>query len=222
MALGLHIGAHHAKAHHRLTFARQEGGDDGVKRFFARRYQVGGVGCVGLRAKAMPPVLQADAKLRLHAARTKTHVIALDKADHHAAFIGRSQVHRAALNRVASAKILRLVQVYQPGALGQILRIEQLLGLHLHAARVGDVAVDVGKSQLHGLDLHVLRVNAVACQARHVKVPQNAQGDQRGDALAVGRNLMQRVAPVVLRQRLDPLGLVGRQVRGAQAAAVAV
>jgi hypothetical protein len=37
---------------------------------------------------------------------------------------------------------------------------------------------------------------------------QDAQRHQRGDALPVGRDLVQRVAAVVLRDGLDPLGLV--------------
>jgi len=83
MALRLHVGAHHAKAHHRLAVLGQKGRNDGVKRALAWCNLVDARG----KAEAVAAVLQADAELRLHAARAKTHVIALNEADHHAAFV---------------------------------------------------------------------------------------------------------------------------------------
>jgi hypothetical protein len=61
----------------------------------------------GVQAEAVAAVLQADAEVRLHAARAEAHVIALDEADHHAVLVGGRQVDGAALDRVAGAEVLR-------------------------------------------------------------------------------------------------------------------
>jgi len=66
----------------------------------------------------------------------------------------------------------------------------------------------------------MLRIGAVHLVAGHVEVRQDAQRDQCGDALPVGRDLVQGVAPVVLRHGLDPFGLEVGQVFGGDAAAV--
>src|SRR3546814_1665352 len=49
-----------------------------------------------------------------------------------------------------------LVQPYKLGPAVQVIVVQHLLGRKLHAARIGDIAVQVGKRQLHGLDLDVL------------------------------------------------------------------
>ena len=54
--------------------------------------------------------------------------------------------------------------------------------------------------------------------ARQIEVGQNAQGDQSRNALPVGWDLVQGVAPVILGDGLDPLGLVIGQVFGGEAA----
>ena len=82
------------------------------------------------------------------------------------------------------------------------------------------MAIDVGKSQLHGLDLQMLRGHAVHRQAGHVEAIEDAEGDQRRDALPVGRDLVHRVVAVVLGDRRHPLGLPGRQVGLGHGAAV--
>ena len=63
VALWLHIGTHHAIAHDGLPIFGQERRNDGVKRSLSRRHQIGRVQTVGLNVKAMPTVLQTDAKL---------------------------------------------------------------------------------------------------------------------------------------------------------------
>ena len=64
----------------------------------------------------MTAVLQADAKSRLHTSRAKPHVIALDKANHHAVFICSTQINRTAFDGVASTKVLRFFHIDQLGA----------------------------------------------------------------------------------------------------------
>ena len=87
MALRLHIGTHHAVTHHRLPIFGEKRWNDGVKRPLARRHQIGRVMSVGTYVECVATVLQTDTKSRLDTSRTKAHVIALDKADHHAVFI---------------------------------------------------------------------------------------------------------------------------------------
>ena len=116
MTLRLHIPAHHAKAHHRLAVFAQERRNDGVKGTLARCDLVG----PGGQAEATAPVLQADAEFGLDATRAKTHVVALDEAHHHAVFIGCREVNRAALDRVAGAKVLCFFHVDEFGTGGEV------------------------------------------------------------------------------------------------------
>jgi hypothetical protein len=86
-------------------------------------------------------------------------------------------------------------------------------------AHVADVLVGVGEAELHRLDLQVLAERAVDRQRAEVEMAGDAEGDQRGDALAVGRDLVQAMAPGVDADRVDPLGLErGEVARGHRAA----
>ena len=82
------------------------------------------------------------------------------------------------------------------------------------------MAVDVGEGELHGLDLQVLRGHAVHRQRRQVETVEDAQGDQRRDALTVGRDLVQGVVAVALLDGRDPLRAVGGEVGGGHRATV--
>src|SRR5262245_57898991 len=53
-----------------------------------------------------------------------------------------------------------------------------------------------------------------------IKVVEDAERDQRHDALAVGRDLVQGVTAIVHREWLHPVGPVRLQVGGAQRAAM--
>ena len=209
VALRLHVATHHAEAHHRLSVLRQESRDDGVERALARAHQVV---AAGVERETVAAVLQAQPVARDDHTRAEAHVVALDEADHHAAGVGRGQIDGAALRQVAGAEVLRATHIDQPCAAGQVVLVQHLRRRQSHAARLGHVSVDVGKGQLHGLDLQVLRCHAVHRQRSQVEVLQDAQRDLRGDALPVGRNLVQRVPPVVLRGRAHPLGPVGREI----------
>lgn len=103
-------------------------------------------------------------------------------------------------------------QVDQPGPAVQVRVIEHLLRRDFHAARIGDIAVQVGERQLHGLDLQMLRLHRIDRHVGQVEALADAQRDQRGDALPVGRDLVQLVAAVGAGNRLDPLGAVIAQI----------
>jgi hypothetical protein len=65
----------------------------------------------------------------------------------------------------------------------------------------------------------MLGFRAVGCQTRQIEVIENAERDQRRDALTVRRQFVDGVAAIILRDRIDPLRLVSGQVgRGHHAA----
>ena len=164
----------------------------------------------------MAAVLQRDAEFGLDAAGAEAQVIALDEADHHAAFIRSAQINGAALGLQSGTECLCLVHADQSGTALQVAGIEHLRGGHRHRRGFSHVAVDVGKGQFHGLDLQVLGVDAVGALGAQVEPAQHAERHQRGNALAAGADFVHGVAAIADLDRLDPLGLVARQVAGAQ------
>ena len=87
MALRLHVCAHHAKTHDGLSVLGQESRNDGVKGSLTWRHQIGWIVSIGIDVESMATVLQTHTKGRFYTSRTKAHVIALNKTDHHAVFI---------------------------------------------------------------------------------------------------------------------------------------
>ena len=193
MALRLHVAAHHAEAHLRLAVFREERRDDGVERPLARRHAVR---AGRIEREAVAAVLHRDAPFRHDDARAEAHVVALDEAHHHPALVGGAEIDRAALGRMALREALRLVRIDQLRPRGEVALVEHLVGRQAHAAAlVGDVLVGVGEAQLHGLDHQVLALGAVDRHRGDVEVAQDAERDQRRDALPVRRDLVQAVAP---------------------------
>ena len=123
MALGLHAAPHHTVAHDRLTVFRQERWDDGVERTLTWGNQISGVQAFRIGAEIEAAVVQTDAVGRLDHARSKAHVIALNKAHHHAVFVGGREVNGAALHGVASFEVLRFFHVNELGAALQVSRV---------------------------------------------------------------------------------------------------
>ena len=134
--------------------------------------------------------------------------------------VGRGEVDGAALRRLAVAEILRALRIDQLRPRLQVFLVEQRLRAHVHVVDVGHVAPAIGEGELHRLDLQVQAVGAVHRVRAQVEVLEDAERDQRHDALAVGRDLVQRVAAVVHLERLHPVGPVRREVGGAHRAAV--
>ncbi|MPM28463.1 hypothetical protein SDC9_74989 [bioreactor metagenome] len=211
MALRLHRAAHHAKRHLRSAIGvHRKGRNDGVRRTLARPHLIG---VARLQGEARATVLQADARARYHHARTKAHVVGLDERDHHAAFIRRRQIHRAAALGRAIGRVARVLHVDELGTLAQVVAVQQLfLRLDAHVIHVGVVLVQIGQRQLHRLDLQMHRVGAVERLAPDVQLVQHAQRHQRGDALAVGRNLVDHRIAEWLRHRAHPVRLVCGQI----------
>jgi hypothetical protein len=89
--------------------------------------------------------------------------------------------------------------------------------------RVPDVLVAVGEGQLDRLDLQVDRVGARRVHRPEVQALEDVEGDQHGDALAVGRALVHRIAIVIVdRDRRDDLRLEAGEVLQREIAVVLV
>jgi len=83
MSLGLHETAHHAKAGQqfiRLARAGCRAGKHGRNDRMIRAFPWGqGIGVIWLERKVVPPILQAETPSRGDNARTKPHIVAVDK-----------------------------------------------------------------------------------------------------------------------------------------------
>ncbi len=79
---------------------------------------------------------------------------------------------------------------------------------------VGDVGLGVGECEFHRLDLQVDAVRGIDWQRSHVEVLKDSEGDQRDDALAVGRYLVHGVPPVSTGDGADPVGAMRGEVAG--------
>ena len=167
-------------------------------------------GCPGIERESGASVLQAEAVAREHDVRTEAHVVGLDQADHHAVGVGRAQVDGAAPSRVAGRRHRRAVSVMQargarPGSPGPAARRpgpERSPGRRRTRARRRSRASSP-RSAVHRCSAGV---------AGEVEAVEDAERDQRGDALAVRRDLPDVVAAVAGTDRIDP----GRRVRSAR------
>ena len=60
------------------------------------------------------------------------------------------------------------------------------------------MTIDVGEAKLHRFDLDVHALGRVGWVRREVNVLEDAERDQRGEALAVGRDLVHAIAAIPL------------------------
>ena len=115
------------------------------------------------------------------------------------------EIDGAAGRRRAVPEVLRAVAIDQARARREIAAIEQLRRCHSHRRRVAHVAIDIGEGELHRLDLQMLRRDRVDRLRAEIEILEDAERHQRRDALAVGRNLVDRIAVVIVRQRRYPV-----------------
>ena len=131
-------------------------------------------------------------------AGAEAHVVALDEADHHAALVGGGEVDRAAARRVAGAEVLRP------------LRVDQLARARRGRRRRASARASPPSPPARRRSGRRRRRRASSPRSAgaatsapstgsdaEVEVAQDAERDQRGDALPVRRDLVQRVAAVV-------------------------
>ena len=158
-------------------------------------------------------VLQRNAGARHDDARAEAGVVRLDQRHHHAGLVGGAEIDRAAVLGHAGAEVLGLLRIDQLGAALEVALVEHLLRRHLHEARVGDVAIDVGEGELHRLDAQMRHLGAVGIVAGDVEVLEDAERHAGGDALTRRRDLVQRRAAIGEADRIDPVGACARRGR---------
>ena len=217
VALGLHVATHHTKGHGGLAVLREKRGDDAVQRPFAAVHLVRVAGCSD---KTCAPVVQRNTRTGHHHARAKTPVVGLDEGHHTPLCVRRTQVHGAATGRGACGVLARTLRVDAPRTLLQVAAVEQLCGGDVHMGGVGHVRVQVGKCESHGFQLQVHACGGAFGGVLKRQVLQHAQRHQRGQADAVGRDLMHRVAAKRHGDGLNPVGLVVGQIDRRQRRAV--
>ena len=104
------------------------------------------------------------------------------------------------------------LRVDQLRALAGVVLRDEFLQRHLGEIQVGVVDGPVLVGQLLGLDEEVQVLGRVRLERADVERLQHVEDLQRGDALAVGRDLPHVVAAIAAADRLDPVGLVVAEV----------
>ena len=103
-------------------------------------------------------------------------------------------------------RVDRLLRIDQRAPAGGVVLRQQLLHRHLRERRVGDVPVAIGEGDLRRFDQRVVVEAglASACDVRSMPSRMLSE-EQRGQPLAVRRQLVERVAAIGRRDRLDPV-----------------
>jgi hypothetical protein len=143
---------------------------------------------------------------------------ALDERHNVAVAVDRREVDRLAAAGGLAGKGRRLhrarclLHVYQPGSSGCVGFVNHCGDRHVHECRIGHVALHVGVGELLGLDHHVQRLRAMETETRERKALHQVEHHQGGDALRVGRNLVDRPAAIARRDWIDPRRRILRKV----------
>ena len=207
MAHGLIVGAHDAERHDHLAVPPHHAGDDRVHRPLARP---DAVRVAGLGGEAGAPVVQHDAGFGTGDADAEGIVDRVDERDRRAVLVDHGQIDRVGVTRTDRRRDVRDGPAHVDAA-GELVgqRVGQhVLDRHVGEARVGDMAVAQFEGEPRRLGLQVMALDAVRRMGRKVEALQDVEHDQRGDALAGGRDLHQLVALKLGRDRLDIVGLV--------------
>lgn len=106
----------------------------------------------------------------------------------------------------------RLLHVDQLPSLRRVTLRDEFLDRNLPEGRVGVVLRAILERQLLRLQKQVRVLHAAEAVALHVKPFEDVQHLERRDALGVRRQLPHLVAAIIRRHRIDPLGLVLRQI----------
>ena len=118
------------------------------------------------------------------------------------------------------AGIAGVVAIDEPGAFGEIARVEEGARRKPHRVGVADMRADVGQCDLGCLDHQMEGGEIVNRVGADPEAPENAERDQRRKALTVRRNFMDLGAERGLRDRADPIGLCAAEIIGMQRPAI--
>ena len=94
--------------------------------------------------------------------------------------------------------------------------LQSLLGRFGHMFGIGHHAVRFTKTKLHGFDRQVRALNPVGVKRQRIQFPQDPQREEHGDALAIGRDLVEGQIAAGHRNRIHPHPGVVRQVFNSQ------
>ena len=205
VALRLHRAAHHAEGCDRHAVPRGKAGNDRVEGLLARPDLIG---VARLEDEAASPVVHGDAGSRHHDARAEAAEVRLDVGNHHAAGVGGGEIDGLAAMQPAGTGGGGALAIDELGAHVEIVRREQLVCVERHGGGIGDMLGDIGDAELHRFDLEVLHLDAVGIEGGEVEAVEDAEGDQRRQALPVGRYLVQPVAFEIDGKRRHPVGRV--------------
>ncbi len=221
MALRLHRAPHHAEAHPRLAVLGDEARDDGLERTLARRIAVR---VILLQHEHLATVLQDESQARRRHAAAHAAVVGLDQRDHHAVGISDGHVDRVTflqlLRRTRLHFTQRLVHRDQLAALSGVAFGNQPVDRGRVERRIGVEARAVGEGQLLGFHEQVHVFGRAEGDVGEIVAFQHVEDLQRGDALAVRRQLPHVIAAVVAADRLHPLAVMAGHVLIAQVAAI--
>ena len=132
MALGLHKTAHHAERADRFPVPGEKARNNRVERFLARCITVGGI---RIQRKTAAAVLKGNPGPGHHDAGTKSHIIALNIADHVSFPVRRAQINRAGSRGIPVGRKLRRVCDF-PGPCLSVGFCKKVLGGNAHGGRV--------------------------------------------------------------------------------------
>lgn len=203
MARRWHAAAHEAEGFPEPAVLQDETGDDGLKRAFAGRVEIG---LAGFEGAPLAAVLKREAEAGRNDAAAHAAVVGLDEGDPVARGVGGAEVERVAgaEGRRAGVVGLRGASPDEFAALG---------GVEFRAVFEGEWL---------GFDERVQGVGGIVGPRREIEALEDREQLEGGEAPAVGRKLVDGAAALVHGNGIDPRGGVLFETRRAADAAVGV
>src|SRR5215471_15808713 len=165
--------------------------------------------------------MQDDAGVAGNQTGAETFEQAVDKRNDVSIFVDDGQIDRIAVLPKTWTRIRHRMSsrnefaTFRPVFLG-----DESKHRNADLVRICDVVVTVGKSQLLGLDHQMQTIGRILAETLQVKTFQNVQHLQRSDSLRLGAKLINVVATIGCRYRVDPLSIELGEVRKRQRAIV--
>ena len=220
VALRLHRAAHEAEGFPRRAVLQHEAGDNRLERALARRVDVG---VARFEGEEFAAILEGEAEAGHRDAGAHAAVVRLDERHHVALGVCGAQIDGVAILERGVAGVIGAGGaggVDKPAPLGGVGLREQALQRNLGERRVGVELRAVLEGELLGLDQQVQGVGGAVAHLREVEAFEDVEHLERGDALRVGRQLIDVVAAVIDGDGFDPGGLVVLEVGLAEKTAV--
>ena len=124
------------------------------------------------------------------------------------------------MDRSACAERLGTAAIDQARALVQVVGIKQVAGRHLHVLGIGNMPMKICQGELDRLDLEVDGLPPIGIEFLDPEAAQNTERHQRGDPLAIRRDLVQGRGSERLSDRAAPVVVVRGKILDRQAGSV--